>query len=104
MDSNLKKLILIFSAFFIFGGVGAITALCDGIVEGFKMFFPLFFDIAKMELEDYLTSPYFITGVIMTIASAFGIWFGSKKGKILYSIVSIVCALASLASIFMNVV
>ena len=104
MDYNLKKIILIFSVFFIFGGVGAVTTLCEGIVEGFKMFFPLLFDIAKMELEDYLTSPYFITGVIMTIASGFGIWFGSKNGKILFLIVSIICEIASAVSILMNVV
>lgn len=66
-------------------------------------FFPLFFEVAKKSLEDYLTSAYFITGVIMAIASAFGIWFGVKGGKVLYLVVFTVIELISLASIGMNV-
>ena len=104
MKKALLNILWVPLVFLVFGGTDAFVAFWQGLFEGFKMMFPFFFDIVKMELEDYLTSPYFITGVIMTIASAFGIWFGSKKGKILYSIVSIICALASLASIFMNVV
>ena len=48
-------------------------------------------------------SPYFIVGVIMVIASGFGIRFGAKGGKILWIIVSIVCELISLASIGINI-
>lgn len=90
--------------FLIFGGTDAFVAFWQGLFQGFKIMFPFFFDIVKMELKDYLTSPYFITGVIMTIASAFGIWFGSKNGKILFLIVSIICEIASAVSILMNVV
>lgn len=56
-----------------------------------------------MALEEYLTSPYFIVGVIMSIASGFGIRFGYKGGKALYLIVSIICAIISLVSILSNV-
>ena len=73
------------------------------IGEVFIAFFPIFFDVAKSSIEDYLTSPYFITGVIMSIASAFGIWFGAKGGKILFLTVSIICEIASVVSILANV-
>ena len=74
------------------------------IGEVFIAFFPVFFDVAKSSIEDYLTSPYFITGVIMSIASAFGIWFGAKGGKLLFLVISIICEFISLASILMNVI
>lgn len=79
----------------LFEGMGKLGEVIVG-------FFPLFFEVAKKSLEDYLTSPYFITGLIMAIASAFGIWFGVKGGKILYLIVFIVIEIISLASIGMN--
>lgn len=66
-------------------------------------FFPLFFEVAKKSLEDYLTSAYFITGFIMAIASACGIWLGVKDRKILFLVVSIVLEIISLASIGMNI-
>lgn len=76
-----------------------------GIIgEVFIAFFPIFFDVAKSSIEDYLTSPYFITGVIMSIAFAFGIWFGAKGGKLLFLVISIICEVISLASILMNVI
>ena len=74
------------------------------IGEVFIAFFPVFFNVAKSSIEDYLTSPYFITGVIMSIASAFGIWFGAKGGKLLFLVISIICEVISLASILMNVI
>ena len=74
------------------------------IGEVFIAFFPIFFDVAKSSIEDYLTSPYFITGVIMSIASAFGIWVGAKGGKLLFLVISIICEFISLASILMNVI
>ena len=75
-----------------------------GVIGGvFIAFFPIFFDVAKSSIEDYLTSPYFITGVVMSVASAFGIWFGAKGGKILFLTVSIICEIASVVSILANV-
>lgn len=104
MDNDWKRIITVPLVFFIFGGVTALKNYWQGIFETFKFFYPMLFGIAKMELEDYLTSPYFITGVIMSIASVFGIWFGSKNGKILFLIVSIICEIASAVSILMNIV
>lgn len=103
MKKDALKIISISLFFLLYGGVSAFTSLWQNVFEVFKMFFPIFFDIAKMELEDYLTSPYFITGVIMFVASAFGFWFGKRKGSTLYLIVSLICEVMSLGSILMNV-
>lgn len=88
----------------IFGGWGMFAETLGVIGEVFIAFFPIFFDVAKNSIEDYLTSPYFITGVVMSVASAFGIWFGAKGGKLLFLVISIICEVISLASILMNVI
>ena len=88
----------------LFGGWGMFAEALGVIGEVFIAFFPVFFNVAKSSIEDYLTSPYFITGVIMSIASAFGIWFGAKGGKLLFLVISIICEVISLASILMNVI
>lgn len=103
MKKDLFKIISISLLFLVFGGVGAFTSLWQNVFEVFKMFFPLFFDIAKMKLEEYITSPYFITGLIMAIASFFGIWFGKSTGKKLYMLIFVVLELISVLSILMNV-
>ena len=87
----------------LFGGWGMFAETLGVIGEVFIAFFPIFFDVAKSSIEDYLTSPYFITGVVMSIASAFGIWFGAKGGKILFLTVSIIFEIASVVSILANV-
>ena len=74
------------------------------VKEIFIAFFPIFADAAKQSLEDYLTSPYFITGVIMfLLSSGFGIWVGKTGGKVIYLIVSIIAAIISLVSIGSNI-
>lgn len=71
--------------------------------EIFIAFFPFFAEVAKQSIEDYLTSPYFITGVIMfLLSSGFGIWVGKTGGKVIYLIVSIIAAAISLVSIGSN--
>ena len=87
----------------IFGGVSAVDNIWRTIFDVFATFFPFIGKAGKTVLEDYLTAPYFIVGVIMVICSAFGIWFGAKGGKVLFLIVSIICEVASLVSIFANV-
>ena len=98
------KLGIILGVLFAIGGWAALGQGLDVIWSVLKGFFPLFFEVAKSSLEDYLTSPYFIVGVIMSIASAVGIWIGAKGGKILFLIVSIICELLSLASILTNLI
>lgn len=89
---------------FIGGGFAAVGQALGVLGEVFIGFFPIFFEAGKMAIEDYLTSPYFIVGVIMFIASSFGIYFGAKGGKILYLVVSIICAVVSAISIFGNLI
>ena len=104
MDRDLKKIIGISAIVLIFGGFGALATMWDTVFQIIVAFFPFICEAGKMALEEYLTSPYFIVGVIMSIASGFGIWFGAKGGRALFLIVSIVCELASLVSIFANVI
>lgn len=103
MDRDFRKIIGISIFVLIFGGVGALFAMWDAVFQILAAFFPFICEAGKMALEEYLTSPYFIVGVIMSIASGFGIWFGAKGGKVLFLIVSIICELASLLSIGANV-
>ena len=104
MDRDFRKIIVISIIILFCGGVGALVSFWDAILQVIVAFFPFFFEVGKMALEDYLTSPYFIVGVIMAIGSAFGIWFGAKGGKRLYLIVSIICEIISFVSILMNVI
>ena len=103
MKEELRPIIVIFVILFIGGGLSAVFQGIGVLLEVFAGFFPIFYAAAKKSLEDYLTSPYFIVGVIMSIASAFGIWFGAKGGKRLYLIVSIICEVISLVSILSNI-
>ena len=103
MDRDLAKIIRISLVVFIFGGVGALIAMWEAVFQILVAFFPFICEAGKMALEEYLTSPYFVVGIIMSIASGFGIWFGAKGGKVLFLIVSIICELASLLSIGANV-
>lgn len=103
MDRDLKKIIGISIIVVIFGGVGALATMWESVFQIIVAFFPFICEAGKMALEEYLTSPYFIVGVIMAVGSAFGIWFGAKGGRILFLIVSIICELLSLISIVANV-
>ena len=103
MDRDLKKIIGISAIVLILGGFGALVAMWESVFQIFVAFFPFICETGKTALEEYLTSPYFIVGVIMSIASGFGIWFGAKGGRILFLIVSIICEIASLVSIFANI-
>ena len=103
MDRNLAKIIRISLVVLIFGGVGALVTMWDAVFQILTAFFPFICEAGKMALEEYLTSPYFIVGIIMSIASGVGIWFGAKGGKVLFLIVSIICEIASLLSIGANV-
>ena len=72
MDRDLKKIIWISLVFLVFGGFGALAKLWTGAAEVFFHFFPIF---GRQAVEDYFTSPYFITGVIchLPLHAAFGL-------------------------------
>lgn len=102
MTKDFAKLGIIAALIVAFCGWGALGAVISGVWETVVAFWPIIQGCIEYVIEDYFTSPYFITGVIMAIASAFGIWFGVRGGKVLYVVVSIVGALISLASLGVN--
>lgn len=97
------KIIVILVILFCVGGFSLVGEALNIWKEVFVGFFPFFYEVGKMAIEDYLTSPYFIVGVILALMSAVGIWVGAKGGKVLYLIVSIIVEVISLASIFGNI-
>lgn len=99
----MKKIIVIIVVLFCIGGFSLVGEALNIWKEVFVGFFPFFYEVGKMAIEDYLTSPYFIVGIILALLSAVGIWVGAKGGKVLYLIVSIIMEVISLASIFGNI-
>lgn len=97
------RVIALLIVLLIAGGVPAVLEGLGVLGEVLVGFFPFFYDVGKMALEEYLASPYFIVGLIMTIGSAFGIWFGAKGGKLLYIIVFAITEIVGLASILGNI-
>ena len=103
MDRNLKHIVSVSAIVLFFCGWSGLGTLWTSIIDIFVAFFPFLAEGVKSSIEDYLTSPYFITGIIMLIlSSGFGIWVGKTGGKIIYLIVSIILALLSLVSIGAN--
>lgn len=103
MDRNLKRIIIISVIVLAVGGWSALGNLWSGVGQVLVAFFPFIAEGVKQSIEDYLTSPYFITSVIMAIASGFGIWFGRRGGKVLFAIVSLITMILSLVSIGANI-
>lgn len=103
MDRNLKRIAFFSALILIFFGWNGLLTLWAGIYEFLIAFFPFFAKGIKSSIEDYLTSPYFLTGIVMFIlSSGFGIWVGKTGGKIIYLIISVILALISLVSIGAN--
>ena len=106
-DYNLRKafapVIGLALLFFIAGGFPLLLKGIVNFIEVIIASIPLFLKIASKSLEEYFTSAYFVSGIIMAILSAFGLWLGVKFGKILFLVVSIVLEIISLASIGTNI-
>ena len=100
MDKNLRGILWILVLVLSFGGIVAFKNLWSSIWQFILMLFPIF---GENIIENYLTSPYFIVGVIMAVFSGFGIYFGVKGGKVLYIIVSLVILAIDLVSIGVNI-
>lgn len=97
------RVLLIFLMVFIFCGWEGVGALLTTVKDIFVAFYPFIAEGVKRSVEDYLTSPYFITSVILFfLSTCFGIWVGRAGGKVIYTIVSIIVAILSLASIGAN--
>lgn len=103
LDKDLKKVIGITVLVGSLCGFHAMIQMWESVFQVIVAFFPFIARAGKMALKEYVTSPYFIVSIIMSVASGFGIWFGVKGGKALFFIVSIICEVASLVSIFANV-
>lgn len=99
-DKNLRGILWILVLVLSFGGIVAFKNLWSSIWQFILMLFPIF---GENIIENYLTSPYFIVGVIMAVFSGFGIYFGVKGGKVLYIIVSLVILAIDLVSIGVNI-
>lgn len=92
MVKDIKNLIIPFTVILCFGGIPALHATTEGLKELFIVSLPIFTDIVKQEIENHLTSPYFITGIILNVCAVFGIWLGKEKSKIVFVIITIVLA------------
>ena len=71
MTKDFAKLGIIAALIVAFCGWGALGAVISGVWETIVAFWPIIQGCIEYVIEDYFTSPYFITGVIMAIASAF---------------------------------
>ena len=103
MDSTIKRLGVISALVLVFCGWSGLATLWSSIGQVLTAFMPFIWKGIKYAVEEYITSPYFITGAIMMAASGFGIWVGKTGGKAIYLVVSIIVAVISLVSIGANI-
>lgn len=99
----MRVLIFILGLVFVQDGLAGVGQVLGCMWDGFSLVAPYSLAIIEHGLEEYITSPYFIVGIIMSIASAYGIWFGVKGGKVLYALVSGACEIASVVSLIVSV-
>ena len=99
----MRVLIFILVLVFAQDGFAGLGQVLSYIWDGFSFATPYALTIMENALEEYIASPYFIVGIIMSIASAYGIWFGVKGGKVLYVLVSGACEIASVVSLIVSV-
>lgn len=100
MDKNLKGILWISLIVIVFGGFAALKNLWSSVLQFLLMLFPVF---GEKIIENYLSSPYFIVGIIMAICSSVGIYFGVKGGKVLYIIISLIVLIIDLFSMGTNI-
>ena len=103
MKKPIISLCIILLILFIAGGFVAVFQGLEVIGQIFIHIFPLFKPAFEQAIEDYLTSAYFIVGVIIFILSTvFGIVLTVKERKALYAIIAGIVDIISLVSIFSN--
>lgn len=103
MKKGIVSLLIILLILFITGGFVAIFQGLEVIGQAFIHIFPLFKPAFEQAIEDYLTSAYFIVGVIIIIlSSVFGIALTIKEKKILYVIIAEILDIISIVSIVSN--
>lgn len=84
------------------GGSSAFFQGVELIAQPFIHIFPLFAPAFAQALEDYVTSAYFIAGVVIMALSSFGIILSIRQKKVLYCIISFIVDVLSIISIVSN--
>ena len=102
MKRQLINIGIVFAVLFVAGGFTAVFQGLEIIGQVFVHIFPIFIPAFKQAIEDYLTSAYFIVGVILIVLSSFGIFLSVRAKKVLYLIVSIVVDVLSVLSLIFN--
>ncbi len=87
---------------FIAGGFVAVFQGLEVIGQVFTHILPIFAPAFKQAMEDYLSSAYFIVGVILIILSSLGIYLSVKEKKVLYAVISAIVDLISIVSLISN--
>lgn len=87
---------------FVAGGFSAVNQGLDVVGQTFIHIFPLFKPLFIQSIKDYLTSAYFIVGIIIFVSSSFGVFYTIKQKKFMYLIISAALNVISLLSIFSN--
>ena len=100
----MKKAGVILILLFLAGGFVAVFQALGIWAQVFVGFFPLFAPAFKQAIKDYLSSAYFIVGVILIVLSSFGICLSVKEKKILYAVISGIVDLISIVSLISNFV
>lgn len=102
----MKKVIIILIILFIVGGFTAVAlgvqTIWETVKEMFIHIFPILSPVFSQALEDYVTSAYFIVGIIIFVLSSVGIYLSVRFKKGLFLVVSIVVDIISLVSIISN--
>ena len=102
MKRQLIALGVLLAILFVAGGFTAVFQGLDIIGQVFVHIFPIFVPAFKQALEDYLTSAYFIVGIILIALSSLGIYLSVRARKTLYLIVSIIVDVISVFSLIAN--
>lgn len=66
-------------------------------------FFAAFPTLMEDTAQDFLSSPYTWTGMVMFILSVFGIWVGKRKGKLLHAFISGIISIISLIVLIIGI-
>ena len=104
MKTLLIKVLLLFAILFAAGGVMAVGQGLGILNIVLKGFFPIFYGVGKLALEEYLSSPYFIVAIIIAALSGIGFICSVRLKKFLYTIISIACEVVSVVSILGNLI
>lgn len=103
MKKALVPLCAILIVLFIAGGFAAVFQGLETIWQAIIHIFPIFQPAFEQALEDYLTSAYFIVGVvIIVLSSGLGIVLTVKEKKALYAVISGIIDIIALFSIISN--